>query len=102
MQHENDFIFQIMYLLVLVLSLFQITRKAEIYRHSSWYSSCSDNMNMYLLDIKNIRHHKTCVPCWPDLNPQHCARLLSFNPQWASEGYGCPALNDTAFEGQDL
>jgi len=44
MQHENDFSFQIMYLLVLVLSLFQITRKAEIYRYGSWYSSCSDNI----------------------------------------------------------
>jgi len=30
---------------------------------------------MYLLNIQNIMHHKTCVPCWPDLNPQHCARL---------------------------
>jgi hypothetical protein len=50
-QHENDFSFQIMYLLVLVLSLFQITKKAEIYRHSSWYSSCSNNIIMYLLDI---------------------------------------------------
>jgi len=75
MQHENDFSFQILYLLVLVLSLFPITRKAEIYRHGSWYSSCSDNINMYLLDIQNIMHHKTCVPCWPDLIPQHCARL---------------------------
>ena len=51
MQHENDFSFQIFYLLVLVLSLFQITRKAEIYRYGLWYSNCSDIININLLDI---------------------------------------------------